>query len=155
MWLIVKQLLIKAGLEDAPVALQDLAVTTCTISMASTTVTPSLVTKRISHSLIHSLKFLILQINYFKFPCILDCSYEFCVIKVLPHNPHLNLHIVEENLSKRGFKQRNFNLTTLPHSPTPPHWLTLETKMKYWSQPVSSFLWLTMSMMMWFQPALG
>ena len=41
-------------------------------------------------------------------------------IKVLPHNPHLNLDIVEENLSKSGFKQKNFNLTIFPHSPTPP-----------------------------------
>ena len=51
-------------------------------------------------------------------PCILACSYEFCAIKVLPHNLHLNLDIVEENLSKPGFRQRSFNLTTLSHSPT-------------------------------------
>ena len=106
-------MIIKAGWQDAPLAFRDLAVTTCTISMVSTTVTPSLVTTRISHSLL-----LILQINYFKFPCILACSYEFRAIKVLPHNPHLNLDIVEENLSKPGFRQRNCNLTT--HPPIPP-----------------------------------
>ena len=58
----------------------------------------------------------ILQINYFKFPCTLACSYEFCAIKVLPHNPYLNFDIVEKNLSKPGFRQRNCNLNTLPHS---------------------------------------
>ena len=73
-----------------------------------------------SHHKDSSLPALNPSINYFKFPCILACSYEFRAIKVLPHNPHLNLDIVEENLSKPGFRQRNFNLTTLPHSPTPP-----------------------------------
>ena len=47
-----KQLLIKAGWQDTSLALQDLAVKTCTISMDSTTVTPSLATKRISQSLL-------------------------------------------------------------------------------------------------------
>ena len=98
---------------------------------------------------------LILQINYFKFPCILACSYEFRAIEVLPHNQHLNLDINEENLSKPGFKQRNFNLTTLPHFPTPPLVNIRNRHIKYWSQPASSFLWLTMNKMMWFQPVLG
>ena len=49
----VKQLLIKAGWQDAPLAPEDLAVTTGTISMGSTTVTPSLVNPRIFHSLFH------------------------------------------------------------------------------------------------------
>ena len=47
-------LLIKAGWQNATLALQDLAVTTCSISMTSTTVTPSLVTTRNSHSPLHS-----------------------------------------------------------------------------------------------------
>ena len=59
-----------------------------------------------------TLRFLILQINYFQFTCMLVWSY------VLPHNPHLYIDIVEENLSKPGFKQRNFDLTTIPHFPT-------------------------------------
>ena len=50
----------------------------------------------------------------------LACSYEFHAIKVLPHNPHLNLDIVQKNLSKPGFRQINFNLTPFPHSNTPP-----------------------------------
>ena len=103
MYLIVKQLLIKSEWQDVPLALRDLAVTTCTISIASTTVT---------------LMFLILQINYFKFPCILACSYEFHAIKVLQNKPHLDLDIAEENLSKPGFKQKNFSLTTFSNSPT-------------------------------------
>ena len=85
-----------------------------------------------SHSqLIHHKDFplpaslLILEIIYFKFPCILACSYEFCSIKVLPHNLCLNFDIIQENLSKSGFRQRNFNLTTFPRSP---HWLKPETE---------------------------
>ena len=49
-----KLLLIKAGWQDAPLALQDLAATICTIVMASNTVTSSLVTTRIYHCLLHS-----------------------------------------------------------------------------------------------------
>ena len=77
-----------------------------------------------------TINFLSLQINYFKFPCILACSYQFCAIKVLSHYPHLNLDIVEENLSMPGFGQRNCDITTLTHSPTPTpiHWLTSETE---------------------------
>ena len=76
----------------ASLALWGLAVITCTISMALTKVIPSLVAARITPC--STLKFLILQINYFKLLCILACSYEICAIKVLPHNPHLHLDIV-------------------------------------------------------------
>ena len=101
MWLIVKQLLIKDGWQDAPLALQDLAGTTYTISTALTAVTPSLVITRFSHYLLHS---------QFNFPNILVCSDEFHAIKVLPHNPHLNIDIVEENLSKPGFQKQKHEI---------------------------------------------
>ena len=55
MCLIVKKLLIKAGWQDTPQALRNLAITICTISIASTLpVTPSLVTTSIYDSLLHS-----------------------------------------------------------------------------------------------------
>ena len=62
-----------------------------------------------------TIKFLILQTNYFKFPCILPCIYEFRAIKVLPHYPHLNLDIVEENLSCLALHKE---ILALPHSHT-------------------------------------
>ena len=129
-------MLIKAGWQDASLELRNLVVTTCTIFMASTAVTPSLVTQGFLTPCF-TLKFLILQTNYFEFPCILACSYEFRAIKVLPHHPHLNLDIVEENLSKPGFRQINFNL---PNSPTPSLINIRNRNTKYWSQVASSFL---------------
>ena len=81
-----------------------------------------------------NLKFLILQINCFKFPCILACNYEFRAIKIVPNKPHLNIDIVEENLSSTGFIQRNINLTILPHSPNLPLINIRNRNIKYWSQ---------------------
>ena len=82
-----------------------------------------------SHHKDFSLPALLSSFESFKIACI----YEFRAIKVLPHNLHLNLDIVEKNLPKPGFRQKNFNLTTLPHShtiplPHPSHWLKSDTE---------------------------
>ena len=99
--------------------------------MALTKVIPSLVAARITPC--STLKFLILQINYFKLLCIVACSYEICAIKVLPHNPHLHLDIfLSLGLDKA--------ILTWPHSPIPPFINVINRNMKYWSQPASSFL---------------
>ena len=132
MWLIVKQFLIKAGWQDAPLALWDLSITNCTIFMASTTVTRSLVTTRIYHCLLHS------QIPYpanelLKFSCVLACSYE-------PRKAHLKLDIVEKNLPP-GFRQRILNLITLPHFPNPTSINIRTRNIEYLTQPTASFLW--------------
>ena len=110
-----------------------LALTTFKISIASTTATPSLLNTRFLTPC-SNLKFLVLQINCFKFPCILACNYEFRAIKIVPNKPHLNIDIVEENHSNPGFIQRNINLTTLPHSPNLPLINIRNRNIKYWSQ---------------------
>ena len=87
--------------------------------MASTKLTLILVTTRISHFLLHSQvfnpsnKFLKLSLHIslqLWIPC----------YQSLTTQPTFNLDIAEENLSNPWFRQRNLNLTTLPHSPTPP-----------------------------------
>ena len=99
--------------------------------MALIKVIPSLVAARITPC--STLKFLILQINYFKLLCIVACSYEICAIKVLPHNPHLHLDIfLSLGLDKA--------ILTWPHSSIPPFINVINRNMKYWSQPASSFL---------------
>ena len=103
------------------------------ISIASTIVTSSLLITRFLTPC-SNLKFLILQINCFKFPCILACNYEFRAIKIVPNKPYLNIDIVEENLSNPGFIQRNINLTTLPHSSNLPLINIRNRNIKYWSQ---------------------
>ena len=92
-----------------------------------------------------TLKFLILQINDFKYPWILACGYEFYTTTVLQHFPCLKHHPpptpwfftirsrVKESLSTPRFRQRNLSLTALPDSP---HWLT--TKTERWNTGLNS-----------------
>ena len=101
----------------------------------------------------YTLKFLNLQINDFKFPCILACGYEFHAITVRPHSPYLKHHLphtpwffttssrVEENLPTPWIRQRNLDLTSHSYSLTTPLINIRNRKIKYWSQPTTSFLW--------------
>lgn len=96
MWLILGQLSINAGWWDAPSTLRDLAEAICTIPTVSTLLTPSLVTIRTSHCLLHPDVFN--SSNDFKFLGILAFSYEFHVLTVFLHlwrHPLILYHSVE------------------------------------------------------------
>ena len=134
------------GWWDAPIALWVLAITICTISMASTIIIPSLITTRISHFLPISLHISL---------CLwIPCYHSFTtpsIFKAPPPPPppttwFFTTHSrVEENLPPPSLGLDK-EVLTLPHSSIfpLPHWL--KSKTERWN-----YLSKTMNKMMWFR----